>query len=200
MRSSGPAPGASAEEIEAIYRARLESGRMRYTEADVSFMTRMIGHHAQALEMARLAAPNRASSQVQLLAARIINAQVDEIATMQQWLRDRGQPVPDVDTLTTDRMAHGPDHAVDMPGMITADQLRMLQQARGPEFDRLLLSYMILHHAGAVRMVEELFSTDGAAQDEEAFKIASDALADQSAEIDRMETMLSTLPDSARTP
>ena len=31
-----------------------------------------------------------------MLSARIINAQKDEIALMQQWLRDRGQPVPEV--------------------------------------------------------------------------------------------------------
>jgi uncharacterized protein (DUF305 family) len=200
MPSAGPPPAASPDEIEAIYQARLESARGRYTEADVSFMTRMIGHHAQALDMARLAVSNAASSQVQVLAARIINAQMDEIATMQRWLRDRGQPVPDVDTPTTANMPHEPDHAMHMPGMITAEQMRVLEQARGAEFDRVLLSFMIQHHAGAVRMVEELFSTDGAAQDEEAFKLASDALADQSAEIDRMEAMLANLSARGPTP
>jgi uncharacterized protein (DUF305 family) len=40
---------------------------------------------------------------VQTLAARIINAQQDEIDLMQQWLRDRGQPVPEVHISGTTR-------------------------------------------------------------------------------------------------
>jgi uncharacterized protein (DUF305 family) len=80
-----------------------------------------------------------------------------------------------------------------MPGMLTAEQLRDLQSARGPEFDRLFLQYMIQHHRGAVVMVRELFATDGAGQDEAVFKFASDAQVDQQTEIDRMERMLAAL-------
>jgi hypothetical protein len=69
---------------------------MRFTDADVHFMTGMIGHHAQALVMSDLAPSHGASPAVQTLAARIINAQKDEIALMGQWLRDRGQTVPEV--------------------------------------------------------------------------------------------------------
>ncbi|HEU0051564.1 MAG TPA: DUF305 domain-containing protein, partial [Longimicrobium sp.] len=67
----------------------------RWTEADADFMSSMIGHHAQAIVMSRLAETHGASAAVQTLAARIINAQEDEIATMQRWLRIRGLPVPD---------------------------------------------------------------------------------------------------------
>jgi uncharacterized protein (DUF305 family) len=81
-------------ELEALYWARIDSSRLNFTDADVRFMTDMIAHHAQALIMSRLAPENNASHTVQTLAARIINAQDDEIATMQKWLRDRGQPVP----------------------------------------------------------------------------------------------------------
>ena len=66
-----------------------------YTEADIRFMSHMIGHHAQAIVMAGWAPTHEASSSVQTLAERIINSQQDEIVTMQQWLRDRNQPVPD---------------------------------------------------------------------------------------------------------
>jgi uncharacterized protein (DUF305 family) len=69
---------------------------MNFVQADVDFMTDMIAHHAQALIMSRLAPENDASRSVQALAARIINAQYDEIGTMQKWLRDRKQPVPEV--------------------------------------------------------------------------------------------------------
>src|SRR5690606_11323341 len=92
-----PRPGAlSNAEIEALYRARLDSARMRFTEADVRFMTGMIAHHAQALVMAELAATHTTTPAIRTLAARIINAQKDEIERIQQWLRERGQPVPEV--------------------------------------------------------------------------------------------------------
>jgi uncharacterized protein (DUF305 family) len=80
---------ASAAELEALFRARTDSARMRFTAADVRFVTGMIGHHAQALVMADLAPTHGASAAVQTLSARIINAQQDEIATMQRWLRVR---------------------------------------------------------------------------------------------------------------
>jgi uncharacterized protein (DUF305 family) len=190
-----PRPDAgSMAELEAIYRARVDSARTRFTDADARFMAGMIGHHAQALVMAGLAPTHGASPSVQTLAARIINAQEDEIATMEQWLRDRGQPVPEVHVMGTSLMVHNADHAMHMPGMLTPDQLRELDQARGLEFDRLFLTYMIQHHRGAVMMVHDLFGTNGAGQDEEVFKFASDVQADQGAEIARMELMLSALP------
>lgn len=186
--------GLSDAEIEAIYRARRDSARMRFTDADVHFVTGMIGHHAQALVMSRLAPSNGANPSVRTLAARIINAQRDEIALMQRWLRNRDQPVPEVEINGTDLMIHGAEHAMHMPGMLTPEQMRELEQARGPDFDRLFLTYMIQHHRGAVTMVGELFATDGAGQGDAIFKLASDINVDQITEIDRMERMLAALP------
>lgn len=193
--ATGPqqAGSLSDAEIEAIYRARRDSARMNFSDADVAFMTGMIGHHAQALVMSRLAPDNGASASIQTLAARIINAQRDEIALMQKWLRDRDQPVPEVEIDGTDLMVHGAEHALHMPGMLTQEQMRELEQARGPEFDGLFLTYMIQHHRGAVTMVDELMSTDGAAQGDAVFKLASDINVDQITEIDRMERMLAAL-------
>ncbi len=181
---------ASTADLEAIYQARLDSARMRFVEADVHFMTGMIAHHAQALVMSALAPTNGASPTIQTLAARIINAQKDEIASMQQWLRDRGQETPEVHGTGTMTMVHGPSHAMHMPGMLTPEQMQELKEARGREFDRLFLTYMIQHHAGAVTMVHELFATDGAAQEDVMFKIASDIQVDQITEIERMKLML----------
>jgi uncharacterized protein (DUF305 family) len=81
-------------EAAAIAKAKADSARYPYTAADVHFMTAMIGHHAQAIVMSEWAPTHRATSSVRILAERIINAQQDEIASMQQWLRDRLQPVP----------------------------------------------------------------------------------------------------------
>lgn len=192
-----PDPGTTAE-LEALYRARTDSARLRFSEADVHFMTGMIGHHGQALVMAALAPTHGASSAIQTLAARIINAQKDEIATMERWLRDRGQTVPQLEITGTTLKVHGAEHALLMPGMLTPDQIQELDAARGPEFDRLFLTYMIQHHQGAVTMVLDLFATDGAGQDEAAFKLASDIQVDQATEIARMKLMLESLSDVDR--
>jgi uncharacterized protein (DUF305 family) len=187
---------ASKAHLEALYDARTDSARQRFTEADVRFMTGMIGHHGQALVMAAFAPTHGASPSVQRLCSRILNAQRDEIKTMQTWLRDRGQPVPEVHVEGATMMVHGPEYTMHMPGMLTQEQLNELDAARGPDFDRLFLTDMIQHHQGAVDMVHDLFATDGAGQDQLAFKIASDIQVDQTTEIARMKQMLAALPSS----
>jgi uncharacterized protein (DUF305 family) len=170
---------------------------MRFTEADVRFITGMIGHHAQALVMAALVPTRGTSPSIQTLAARITNAQQDEIAMMQRWLREREQPVPTIDISGITLTVHGAD-AMHMPGMLTRDQLEELDRGQGSEFDRLFLTYMIQHHEGAVTMVHDLFQTDGAAQDEAVFKLASDIQVDQRTEIARMKQMLETSHPSSQ--
>ena len=183
---------------------RADSLRESYNQADVDFMRGMIHHHAQALEMARMAPTHGASPQLQVMAARIINSQKDEIALMQRWLRERDEPAPQVSedgtvTAPGGQEGHGGHHGAGghgghgggaMPGMLTPEQMDRLDAARGEEFDRLFLTYMIQHHQGAVTMVNDLFSTYGAAQGDEIFKIAADISADQASEIDRMQRML----------
>ena len=85
---------------------------------------------------------------------------------------------------------HGVEHAMHMPGMLTADQMSELDRARGTAFDRLFLTFMIQHHRGAIEMVRQLFGSYGAGQDELVFKFASDVNVDQTTEIARMESML----------
>ena len=162
----------------------------RFTAADVHFMSAMIGHHAQAIAMAEMAPTHGASPSIRTLAARVINAQRDEIALMQQWLRERKQPVPEARP-TGMKMTHGGvEHVMLMPGMLSESQMKALDQSRGTEFDRLFLQFMIQHHQGAVTMVKELFSSQGAALDDTVFKIASDINVDQTTEIARMQKML----------
>lgn len=177
-------------ESAAIAQARADSLRHPYTEADVRFMSGMIHHHAQAIVMSRWAPTHGASPAVQRLADRIINAQQDEILTMQTWLRDRRQVVPDATPTGMKMSMDGMDHEMLMPGMLTTEQMKQLDGARGPEFDRLFLTYMIQHHKGAVSMVKDLFDSYGAGQDEVVFKFASDVNVDQTTEIARMEKLL----------
>jgi uncharacterized protein (DUF305 family) len=184
-------------QLEELFWTRMDEAKTRFTQADVDFMTGMIGHHAQALIMSGMAPTNDASPEIQILTSRIINAQKDEIATMQNWLRDRDQTVPEVHIDGTMLMVHGGgDHAMHMPGMLTQEQLDELSAARGVDYDRLFLTYMIQHHQGAVAMVKELFSKDGAGQDELAFKVANDINVDQLTEIARMQLMLKALSET----
>lgn len=193
------APSVDTERLEELYWARRDSAAMQYSQADVDFMTGMIGHHAQALIMSGLAEEAGASPAIQTLTSRIINAQNDEIRTMQDWLRARGEPVPEVRIDGLQLMVHGVDgHHAHMPGMLTQDQLEQLAAAKGREYDRLFLEYMIQHHEGAVTMVDKLFATDGAAMEDAAFKLASDINVDQQTEIDRMTRMLKQLRSSDR--
>lgn len=177
---------------------RADSARSNYTEADVQFMSDMIHHHAQALLLAGWAPTHGANPSVCALSERIVVGQGDEIALMQRWLRDRHEVVPEADA-SHDMMA-GMDHSRMMPGMLTAEQLTRLDRARGPEFDRLFLSSMIEHHKGALTMVDQLFASQGAGEEEGVFRFASDVYADQSTEIDRMQRMLVALPPEGHSP
>jgi uncharacterized protein (DUF305 family) len=162
------------------------------TTADVHFMSGMIGHHAQAVVMARWAPSHGASPGVLGICDRIAVSQTDEIKYIQVWLADRHQPVPQPDPhgLTMPGM----DHPMLMPGMLSPEQMAALDQARGTAFDRLFLEDMIMHHQGAITMVQELMRSYGGAQDPLFFQFATDVNANQSAEIERMTRMLAALP------
>lgn len=178
---------AEAQRLEAIYWSQVESTRNRFTQADVDFMVGMIGHHAQALAMAALVPERSGSNAIRTLARRIDNAQRDEIQLMEQWLRMRHQAVPHWRSQGSTMASH---HHGGMPGMLTPQQMNELESASDSRFDGLFLRLMIQHHEGAVQMVRTLFSSDGAAQDTDVFRFASDVQVDQATEIARMERML----------
>lgn len=181
---------AAASDSAARARARADSMRLPYTAADVEFMTHMISHHAQAIVMAKMAPTHGASPAVQTLAGRIINSQNDEIKLMQNWLRDRNQPVPEAKPVPMKMVMNGQAMDMLMPGMLTDEQMKQLDAARGTDFDKLFLRGMIQHHQGAITMVQQLFATPGAAQDEAVFKFANNVNVDQNTEIHRMQQML----------
>jgi len=190
--SAQASPSVAKRAADSTYarKARADSARLPYTEADVFFMQGMISHHAQAIVMARWAPTHGASPSVHTLCDRIINAQTDEIALMQQWLRDRHQMVPEAKPAPMKMKMNGMEHEMLMPGMLSDAQMAQLDAARGADFDRLFLRFMIQHHKGAVSMVKDLFATEGAGQDELVFKFASDVNVDQTTEIARMQDML----------
>jgi len=159
-----------------------------YTAGDVHFMSGMIQHHAQAVLVAGWAPTHGASPALRALCERIVVGQRDEIVLMRRWLDDRHEPVPSADP--SHMMMPGMDSSMLMPGMLTAAELDRLDSARGPEFDRLFLQDMIRHHQGAITMVNQLFASRGAGEEEPVFRFAANVFADQTTEIERMQRML----------
>ena len=183
-------PGEPARELTA--EQAIDVAVSSYSIDDVRFMQDMIPHHQQAVEMAALVADRTNRPELADAAGRINLSQRDEIEFMEQWLRDRGEAVPD----PSDHGAMHTDHR--MAGMATPKQMADLAAATGTAFDRLFLQLMITHHEGAVTMVEELHERPGAAYDPVLFEFTTDVTNDQTAEIERMHAVLITLSDDPR--
>lgn len=156
-----------------------------YAAADVRFMQGMIAHHSQAIYMSRMAESHGASPRLLKLAKKIDQSQVAEIRIMRGWLHENGQFAPDTSSWRTMHMA----------GMLTDAQLRELDAATGPAFDRAFLTMMIQHHEGALQMVNDLLATPGAGQEVNVNVFANDVVSVQTAEIGIMRQMLQQLSD-----
>lgn len=188
--SADPTPAAATEPASPTVR--------RANASDVEFMSGMIHHHAQAIVMAGWSASHGASPSIRTLSERITVSQTDEIKLMQQWLREMGEPSPEASPAGRRMVMGGVEHDMLMPGMLTEEQMSQLDRARGQEFDRLFLTFMIQHHEGALTMVEALFASHGGGADDFIYKIASDTFADQGSEIDRMQRMLDAMGAGGR--
>ena len=184
-------PGAPGENARTLTREQsLELGQSSYIEADVRFMQHMIVHHGQAVDMGALVEGRTSDEGVRLMAERIALTQVSEIAMMRTWLTRRGES-----TEMQGHHGHHMNHQMDpnvplMPGMLSPAQMEALAASSGAEFDNLYLTGMILHHQGAIDMVNALLSEPGAGEDPELSEFLSAVVADQSTEILRMQNML----------
>lgn len=198
------APGAASRVITAEEAVAL--GRTGFIAADVAFMQHMIVHHAQAVEMVELLRARGSHPTVRRLGERIALSQEAEMALMRGWLTDRGQPTGMAGMDHAGHGAHGGmDHSAHaghamapsdtpvMPGMLSPAQMARLAAAEGPAFDRLFLEGMIRHHQGALDMVDSLMANAGAAEDPMLSEFTASVVADQSAEILRMQSLLSDL-------
>ena len=199
------APGQPSRVVTAAEAARL--GRSSFIAADVAFMQHMIVHHAQAVEMVELLETRGADPTVKLLGRRIALSQQAEMDLMRGWLTDRGQPLEmpgmgghgghaAMDHASHAGMDHGASPAEDTPvmaGMLSPRQMRTLAAASGPAFDRLFLEGMIQHHQGALDMVDALLAQPGAGEDTLLSDFTTSVVADQSAEILRMQSLLSEI-------
>jgi uncharacterized protein (DUF305 family) len=160
-----------------------------WNHTDVAFVQMMIPHHGQALEMSELAGKYAQDQRVRSLAERIRASQAPEIQAMSAWLEERNMevPRPEDDPAKYDHSQHGHNS---MLGILTPAQMRQLANARGARFDRLFIRGMIRHHAGAVDMAVDA-AQDGV--DLIVGEMTADVAATQSAEISRMQDLLTEL-------
>jgi uncharacterized protein (DUF305 family) len=171
--------------------ARSDSGQAAgsdHNNADVSFATEMIPHHAQALAMTDLAVGRPLDQDVVVLVDTIRAAQPPEIELMADWLQEWGEPVPE----TVRDHAHGghdgsSEGMEDMDGMMGEEQLAELEDASGAEFEELWLTMMIEHHEGAVAMAETEVDAGSFAP---ALALAEEIASSQTDEIEQMQAML----------
>jgi uncharacterized protein (DUF305 family) len=133
--------------------------------------------------MSRMAESHGANPQVLKLSNKIDQSQVPEIRIMQNWLRRNNQFAPDTSSW----------HHMTMSGMLTAAQLEELDRASGAEFDRAYLRLMIQHHAGALKMVDDLFNVARAGQEVDVNVFANDVVTVQTTEIGIMQRLLMQL-------
>ena len=144
---------------------------------DVSFAQQMIPHHNDAVTMAKLVPSRSTNAQVIDLAARIEKGQSPEVQQMQGWLTtwNASMSMPGMDGGT-------------MPGMMSADDMKQLEQAKGAEFDKMWLDMMIKHHQGAIDMAKTELGK-GASTDAKA--LAQKIIDAQQGEITEMQGQLS---------
>ena len=156
-----------------------------YTQDDLMFLTMMIMHHQQALDMAALV-PSRSDREEFVRFARYVDsgqqAEIDQMQALLKAAADRGLEAPHHD------MTGDPP----MSGMLSRAQMAALAAAKGPEFERLWLQGMIYHHQGALDMAREQQEHQFATH-REPFGIdamVDDMLNAQRMEINKMQTWL----------
>ena len=155
-----------------------------HNAADVTFATGMIPHHAQAIEMADMAAKQASSAKVKNLSAAIQAAQVPEITTMSGWLTSWGAPVPDA----SHDMAGMDMGGMDMGGtMMSAADMTALGEASGKAFDTMWLQMMVKHHRGAVTMARTELAQGS---NTEAKALVTSIITSQTKEITQMQALL----------
>ncbi|WP_406630642.1 DUF305 domain-containing protein [Amycolatopsis sp. WGS_07] len=159
------------------------SAQAGHNAADATFAQQMIPHHQQALEMAKMVPSRSSNPKVVDLAGRIDRAQDPEIRQMQGWLSAWGVAA------ASHSMPGGHEMSGDhnMTGMMSDADMKSLDAAKGPEFDRAWLDMMIKHHQGAVEMAKTELA-QGA--DAGAKALAQRIIDAQQAEIAEMQGLL----------
>ncbi len=164
-----------------------------HNDADVAFASQMIPHHAQALVMVDLTRGRPLDRDFASLTEQIRAAQTPEIETMSDWLTEWDEEVPATmrdhvhGDMDMDDMGDMGDMGGEMPGMMSAEDMAALATAPDRAFERLWLTMMIEHHAGAVTMAEDELARG---EYEPALELAQAIIDGQTEEIATMREML----------
>lgn len=135
--------------------------------ADEMFVTMMIPHHQQAIDMADiLIEKDDADARVTELAQNVKDAQGPEIERMLSWLEEWG---------VTYDPGSGMDHGAG-DGMMSESDMTALKDASGADASRLFLEQMIMHHEGAVDMARTALQD---ASNPEVLELAEQVIDDQ---------------------
>jgi len=180
-------PGAPGQDSKAVTQVPAYHDN-NFTEKDVEFMQGMIHHHNQALLMVEMIPSRTKTPELLAVGQKIKLSQSGEMAAMKEWLTSRKQEVPMIMPDGSAMMGHDHgDHSgmAPMPGMLTADQMKALEAARGAKFDELFLTGMIQHHKGALKMVDDLREAGGG-KEPNIGDFLNDVYNDQRMEIVRM--------------
>ncbi|OBB29429.1 DUF305 domain-containing protein [Mycolicibacterium peregrinum] len=172
-----------------------EADNSAHNDADVMFAQHMIPHHQQAVEMSDvLLAKQGIDARVTELATQIKGAQAPEIAQMQGWLTQWGNPpMPPMPQQGHGDTGHGNMGQGDMPamqGMVSEADMTALRNAQGVEAAKLYLTHMIAHHEGAITMAQDEIK-DG--RYPAAVDMARTIVKTQQQEIDTMRQILGSL-------
>ncbi|WP_454791366.1 DUF305 domain-containing protein [Mycolicibacterium lutetiense] len=198
--TDGAAGATTATSAAATPQVPATADNSAHNDADVMFAQHMIPHHQQAVEMSDvLLAKPGIDARVTELATQIKGAQAPEIAQMQGWLKQWGNPpMPPMPQQGHGDMGHGDmGHGTmgqgDMPamqGMVSEADMTALRNAQGAEAAKLYLTHMIAHHEGAITMAQDEIK-DG--QYSAAVEMARTIVKTQQQEIDTMRQILGSL-------
>ncbi|MCK1735652.1 DUF305 domain-containing protein [Bradyrhizobium sp. 138] len=125
-------------------------GRVR--DADQTYIRHMTAHHAQGIELARIAVGRARDPHLKKLAMLMIASQSGENRIFENWWLswfDTDMP----DCSTEERAA--------MPGFLTAAEMREVKAAPPDQFDTIFVEMMSKHHRGAVRMADQMLHSQG---------------------------------------
>jgi uncharacterized protein (DUF305 family) len=151
------------------------SSSSEFSGVDIMFAQMMIPHHQQAIELSELAFSQSQNPQILELANQIKLEQGPEIEQMTLWLEN---------SKTSGMM----DHQHGDMGMLSDEELRVMAETQGDEFDRLFLIGMIAHHEGAIDMAQMIVNSSNI----EAKALAKAIIESQTEQIKYMKTLLAS--------
>jgi uncharacterized protein (DUF305 family) len=120
-----------------------------FTQQDLMFLSHMVMHHEQALEMTAMV-PSRSHREEFLRFARYLDGgqrtEIDHMKALLRVAEERGLEIPHHEMTGDPPMA----------GMLSKAQMAALAAASGAQFEKLWLQGMIYHHQGALDMAREM--------------------------------------------